>query len=71
MKTKFEVKAVYSSISHKSVDVSAEEKSNLLAGYRILAKNNAGHSWDFHGRDGSHGCYPFPFISVKELERKA
>ena len=74
MKTKIEVKANFNPITRQKANSSAEQINSVLEGYRILTRANSSsgtHSWDFHGRDGSHGHYSFPFFSLKQLDRKA
>jgi len=55
-----------------SLNASAANDCNNINDYRLLKLNayQGQHSWDFLGRDGAHGPYPFPYRGMKQLVRK-
>ena len=50
-----------------------DDNHDTINDYRMLKLNafNGQNSWDFMGRSGSHGPYPFPFQGMKVLSRKS
>jgi len=55
-----------------SVNMDAADEQSNINEYRLLKLNayQGQNSWDFVGRNGAHGPYPFPYRSLKQLERK-
>jgi len=63
-KTKSKVASIDNHETNDNIDIND---------YRLIKLNayQGQNSWDFCGRDGEHGPYPFPYRAVKMLNRKS